>query len=114
MDIETATDILTVSHAHLVEAKSCGLTCRLICEATQTGKCWDEMKGILRLKLCNANMHSYASCFKEIQQKHNETLVAYVHCFKTEAKQCAFDNDNVAICIFVKGLWHVYTTAAKI
>ena len=37
-DIENATDILTESHTHLAEAKSCGLTHMLICEATQTGK----------------------------------------------------------------------------
>ena len=51
MDIETAADILTESHTHLAEAKSPGLTCTLICKATQTGKCWDEIKGILRWKL---------------------------------------------------------------
>ena len=47
MDIETATDILTESHMHLAEAKSHGLTHMLIHEATQTGKWWDEIKGIL-------------------------------------------------------------------
>ena len=50
----------------------------------------------------------------EIQQKDNETCTAYVHYFKTAAKQCAFDSDTVAICIFVKGLWNVHTTTAKI
>ena len=39
MDIETATDILTESCMHLAEAKSHGLTCMLIHEATQTEKC---------------------------------------------------------------------------
>ena len=53
MDIETAADLLTESHARLTKAKLCSLTHALICEATQTGKCWDEIKGILRLKLCN-------------------------------------------------------------
>ena len=50
----------------------------------------------------------------EIQQKDNETLAAYVHYFKTAAKQCAFDSDTVGIYIFVKGLWDAHTTTAKI
>ena len=50
MDMETAIDMLTESYTCLAEAKSCGLTCTLIHEATQKGKCWDEIKGILRLK----------------------------------------------------------------
>ena len=58
MDIETATGILTESHTCLTEAKSHGLTYMLIHEATQAGECWDENKGILRLKLCNANIHT--------------------------------------------------------
>ena len=63
MDIETTAGILTESHTCLAVAKSHGLICTLICEATQTGKCWDEIKDILRLKLCNASR-----CV-EIQQK---------------------------------------------
>ena len=104
MDIETAADILTENHTCLAKAKSHGLTCTLICKATQTGKCWDEIKGILRLKLCSVNIYTYTSKFMEIQKKDNETLAAYIHHFKKAAKQCAFDNDTAAICIFVKGL----------
>ena len=48
----------------------------------------------------------------EIQQKDTKTLTANVHCLKTEAKWFVFDNDTVAICIFVKGLWNAHTTAA--
>ena len=81
MDIETSTDILTDSCPPLAEAKSCGLTHTLICEALQAGKCWDKIKGILRLMLCNANIHTFTSCFMEIQQIDNETLAAYVQCF---------------------------------
>ena len=66
MDIETATDDLTESHTHLAEAKSHGLTHTLIFKAVQAGKCWDEIKGILRLKFCNANIHTYTSHFMEI------------------------------------------------
>ena len=50
----------------------------------------------------------------EIQQKDNETLSAYIHCFKMAAKQCAFDNDNVAICTFVKYLRDAPIITSKI
>ena len=114
MDIETTADILTESHTCLVGAKSLSLTLTLIHKATQTGKCWDEIKGILRLKLCNANIYTFTSCFMEIQQEDSETLATYIHHFKTAAKQCAFDNDTAAICIFVKGLRDAPTIASKI
>ena len=66
------------------------------------------------MKLCNTNIHTYTSCFIEIQQKDNETLNTYVHHFKTAAKWRAFDNDTVAIHIFFKELQDVHTTTAKI
>ena len=69
---------------------------------------------ILQLKLCKANIYTYTSCFMEIQQKDNETLAAYVHCLKTAAKECSFDNDTVVIHIFVKVLQDADTTTAKI
>ena len=50
----------------------------------------------------------------EIQQKDNETLATHIHCFKTAVKQCAFDNDTAAICIFVKDLRDAPTIASKI
>ena len=86
MDTETTTDILTESSIHLAEAKSWGLICMLICEATQTGKFWDEIMGILRMKLYNANMHTYTSCFMEIQQKDNETQAAYTNCSRQQPR----------------------------
>ena len=67
MNKENAADILTESCTCLAEAKPHGLTHTLICEATQTGKCWDEMKGILRLKIYNVNIHTYTSSFMDIQ-----------------------------------------------
>ena len=67
IDIETTADILTDSHTCLAEVKSHGLAHTLICQAIQTGKCWDEIKGIFRLELCNANIFTYASLFMEIQ-----------------------------------------------
>ena len=50
----------------------------------------------------------------EIQQKDNETLAGYIHHFKTTAKQCTFGSDTVTSHIFVKGLWDVHITTAKI
>ena len=67
-------------------AKSHGLTHMLICEATQTGNSWDEIKDTLKLKVCNGNIHTYISQFMEIQQKDNEILATYTHHFKTTAK----------------------------
>ena len=69
MDIQTTTETLTESCIHLAEAKLCGLTQTLTHEATQTGKCWAEIKGIMRLKLFKANIHTYTSGFMEIQQQ---------------------------------------------
>ena len=40
----------------------------------------------------------------EIQQKEKESLAAYIHRFKREAKTCNFTNNAATICIFVKGL----------
>ena len=50
----------------------------------------------------------------EIQQRDNETLAAYVHQFKTEAKRFSFNSDTTTICIFIKGLWDAHNTAVKI
>ena len=86
MDIETTTDIPTESHTYLAKAKSHSLTCMLMCEATQTEKYWDDIRGFLRLKLCNANIHTYTSCSMKIQKKHNETLAAYIHQFKQQQR----------------------------
>ena len=86
MDIETPNDMLTKSCTCLAEANSHSLTHTLLHDTTQTGKCWEETKGILRLKLCNENIHTSTSRFMEIQQKDNKTLAAYIHHFKTVAK----------------------------
>ena len=40
----------------------------------------------------------------EIQQKDSETLTAYIHRFKKEAKHCGFDSHPAKIRIFLKGL----------
>ena len=72
MELETAADILTENHTHLAEARSLSLTHNLIHEALQAWKFWDELKGILQLKLCNTNIHTHTSHFMEIQQEDIE------------------------------------------
>ena len=102
-DIETTADILTESCTHLAEAKSHDLTCTLNCKGTQAGKCWDDIKGILRLKLCNAIICPYTLCFK----RHNRRIMSLSYPYtplQTSAKQCTFDCDPVVIYISVKGL----------
>ena len=54
------------------------------------------------------------SCIVKIQQWEKESIQAYVHRFKTEAKQYNFTNDAVTIRISVKGLKNAHTLAACI
>ena len=67
-DIETAADLTNESRAKLAKAKSRGLPCTLVTEAINSDKSWDEIKNLLQLKLCNADIHTYSSHFMEIQQ----------------------------------------------
>ena len=92
------------SHAHLAEAKSHGLANKLVHVVLQAGKCWDNIRYILHLKLCNVSIHTYISHFIEIQQRDNEALAAYVHHFKLESERCDFNSNAPYIHIFVKGL----------
>ena len=48
----------------------------------------------------------------DIQQKDKESLAAYIHRFKSEAKRCNFTNNAAKIMIFVKGLKNAHTLAA--
>ena len=50
----------------------------------------------------------------KIQQLEKESLAAYVHWFKTEAKRCNFTNDVATIRIFIKGLRNVHRLATCI
>ena len=50
----------------------------------------------------------------EIQQKEKESLAAYIHHFKREAKRCNFTNNTATIRIFVKGLKDAHTLATRI
>ena len=47
----------------------------------------------------------------EIKQWEKESLAAYVHQFKTEAKRCSFTNDATTIRIFIKGLKNAHSLA---
>ena len=81
-----AADLTNESHAKPAKAKSRGLTYTLVMEAINLEKSWDDIKDLLRLRLCNANIHTYTSHLMGIQQQENESLAAYIHRFKTEAK----------------------------
>ena len=47
-------------------------------EAINSDKSQDEIKDLLRLKLCNANIHTYTSHFMGIQQQEKESFAAYI------------------------------------
>ena len=79
VDIVTAADLMDESRTKLAQAKSKGLTCTLISEALITGKCWENIKDLLHLKICNSDIHTSVSHFMEIQQKEKESLAAYIH-----------------------------------
>ena len=104
MDIATADDLTSESRAKLAQDKSRGLTCTIITEDIMLGHSWIDIKDLLWLKLCDTDIHTSISCFMEIQQQEKESLAAYIHQFKTEAKRCNFTNNDATIRIFIKGL----------
>ena len=114
VDIETAADLAAESRTKLAQAKSKGLTHTLISEAITSDKSWDGIKDVLQLKICNSNIHTSISYFMEIWQKEKESLTAYIHCFKREAKRCNFTNNTATIRIFIKGLKNVHSLATHI
>ena len=114
IDIETTADLTDESRTKLAQAKSTGLTCTLITEALTSGKCWEEIKDLLHFKICNSDIHTTVSCFIDIQQKDKESLAAYIHRFKREAKRFNFTNNAATIQIFVKGLKNTHTLAAPV
>ena len=101
VDIKTAADLSAKSRTKLAQAKSKGLAHTLITEALNLGKCWDDIKDLLCLKLWNYDIHTSVSHSMEILQKE-ESLATYIHCFKREAKRCNFTNNAATIRIFVK------------
>ena len=114
IDIETVADLTSESRTKLSQAKSKGLTCTLITEAITSGKSWDNIKDLLRLKICNSDIHASVSHFMEIQQKEKESLTAYIHYFRREAKRCNSMNNATTIRIFVKRLKNAHNLAAHI
>ena len=48
----------------------------------------------------------------DIKQKDKESLAAYIHKFKREAKRCNVPNSTATIRIFVKGLKNAHSLAA--
>ena len=77
-------------------------------------KSWDGIKDLLQLKICNSNIHISISHFMEVQQKEKESLTAYIHHFKREAKRCNFTNNTATIRIFIKGLQNTHSLATWI
>ena len=66
INIETAADLTNESQAKLAKAKLRGLTGTLVIEAINSDKSLEEIKDLLRLKLCSANIHTYTSHFMDI------------------------------------------------
>ena len=114
MDIETTANLSAKSRTKLAQAQSKGLTHTLITETLTSGKCWDDIKDLLHLKLCNSDIHTSVSHFMEIQQKDKESLAAYIHYFKREAKRRKFTNSAATIRIFMRGLKNAHTLAAGV
>ena len=104
-------DLTNESWANLAKAELRALTHTLITEAINSDKSWERIKDLLWLKLCNANIHTYTSCFMDIQQPEKQSLAAYIHRFKTEAKWCNFTNDAATIRIFIQGLKNAHSLA---
>ena len=101
-DVENAAAIVEENEVVVAKGKVRGLARDLIKE--HKSQPWHHIKEQLRNQLNNASIHTYTSRFMEIQQKDSETLTAYIHRFKKEAKHCDFDSHPAKIRIFLKGL----------
>ena len=112
VDIETAANLTEESRTKLAQAKSKGLPHMLITEAISLGKNLEEIRDLLHLKICNSDIHTSVGHFMNIQQKDKESLAAYIHRFKREAKRCNFNNNAATIRIFVKHFKNAHTLAA--
>ena len=85
MNIETAADLTDESRTKLAQANSKWLTDTSITEALTSGKCWEAIKDLLHLKICNLDIHTSVSHFMEIQQKE-ESLAPYIYHFKRKPR----------------------------
>ena len=101
-DVENAAVIVEEDEVVVAKGKARGLARDLTKE--HESQPWHHIKEQLRNRLNNASIHTYTSRFMEIQQKDSETLTAYIHRFKKEAKHCDFDSHPAKIGIFLKGL----------
>ena len=101
-DIENAATHVEENEVIVAKGKARGLVRDLIKEHEDIP--WPHIKEQLRNHLNNASIHTYTSRFMEIQQKDSETLMAYIHRFKKEAKHWDFDSHPAKIRIFLKGL----------
>ena len=101
-DVENAAAIVEEEEVVVAKGKVRGLARDLIKEH-ESQPC-PHIKEQLHNHLNNATIHTYTSRFMEIQQKDSETLMAYIHRFKKEAKHCNFDSHPAKISIFLKGL----------
>ena len=100
-DIENAAAIVEENKVMVAKGKARGLARDLIKE--HEDQAWPHIKEQLCNHLNNASMHTYTSRFMEIQHKDSETLTAYIHRFKKEARHCNFDSHPAKIRIFLKG-----------
>ena len=98
--VENAAAIVEEDKVVVAKGKARGLAQDLIRE--HKNQPWQHIKEQLRNRLNNASIHTYTSRFMEIQQKDSETLTAYIHRFKKEAKHCDFDSHPAKIRIFLK------------
>ena len=101
-DIENAAAIVEEEKVVVAKGKARGLAWDLIRE--HESQPWHHIKEQLCNCLNNASIHTYTSRFMEIQQKDSETLTAYIHRFKKEAKHCDFNSHPAKIRIFLKEL----------
>ena len=100
--IENAAAIVEEDKVMVAKGKARGLAQDLIKE--HENQPWPHIKEQLHNHLNNASIHTHTSRFMEIQQEDSETLTAYIHRFKKEAKHCNFDSHPAKIRIFLKGL----------
>ena len=82
LDIETTANLADECRTKLAQAKSKGLIHTLITEALTSDRCWEKIKDLLHLKICNSDIHTSVSHFMDIQQKEKESLAAYIHRLK--------------------------------
>ena len=101
-DVENAAAIVEEDKVVVAKGKARGLAQELIKE--HESQPWHHIKEQLCNCLNNASIHTYTSRFMEMQQKDSETLTAYIHRFKKEAKHCDFNSHPAKIRIFLKGL----------